>query len=232
MSAEQAPVRQITDAQITVRPNGPYLVAGGVPVSRRHVVASELDEPLEWQTGERFESKPMVALCRCGGSASKPFCDGTHARIGFDGTEHAPTTTYDERAKSYDRGTKIVVRDDRAICEHAGFCSNHTTNVWKMISPAIEDTIVRSQMMAMVTRCPSGALTLRTLDGADIEPELAEAIGVIDDGPLLVTGAIPVARADGEPFEARNRITLCRCGQSANKPLCDGSHHEAGFTDH
>ena len=84
----------------------------------------------------------------------------------------------------------------------------------------------------MVTRCPSGALTLRTLDGADIEPELAQAIGVIDDGPLLVTGAIPVARADGEPFEARNRIALCRCGHSANKPLCDGSHHEAGFADH
>ncbi len=65
MSDEQTPV-----PQITVRPSGPYLVAGSVPVSRRHVVSSELDEALEWQTGERFESKPMIALCRCGGSAS------------------------------------------------------------------------------------------------------------------------------------------------------------------
>ncbi len=141
--------------QITVRPNGPYLVSGGVPISRRHVVASELAEPLAWQTAERFEPKPMVALCRCGGSASKPFCDGTHARNGFDGTEHASTTTYDERAKAYDRGTKIVVRDDRSICEHAGFCGNHATNVWQMVKPAIEDTVVRAQMMAMVANCPS-----------------------------------------------------------------------------
>ena len=220
-----------TVPQITVRPNGPYLVAGGVPVSRRPVVASELAEPLDWQTGERFESKPMIALCRCGGSASKPFCDGTHARNGFDGTEQAPTSTYDERAKSYDRGTKIVVRDDRSICEHAGFCGNHATNVWQMVKPAIDDTIVRSQMMAMIARCPSGALTMRTVDGGEVEPELAQAVGVIDDGPLIVTGRIPVARADGAAFEARNRVTLCRCGQSANKPLCDGSHSAAGFTD-
>ena len=217
---------------ITVRPNGPYLVSGGLPVSRRRVVASELAEPLEWQTGERFEPKPMVALCRCGGSTSKPFCDGTHARVGFDGTEQAPTSTYDERARAYDRETKIVVRDDRSICEHAGFCGNHMTNVWKMVTPAVEDTIVRSQMMAMINRCPSGALTMRTLDGADIEPELGSAVGVIDDGPLLVTGRIAVTRADGEPFESRNRVTLCRCGHSASKPLCDGSHAHAGFTDH
>lgn len=218
--------------QIIVRPNGPYLVSGGVPVSRRRVVSSELDEPLAWQTGERFESKPMVALCRCGGSASKPFCDGTHAHNGFDGTEQAPTTTYDERAKRYDRGTKIVVRDDRSICEHAGFCGNHATNVWKMVTPAIDDTIVRSQMLAMIARCPSGALTAQTLDGEEIEVELAEAIGVIDDGPLVVTGGVPVQRADGAAFEARQRVTLCRCGQSANKPLCDGAHANVGFADH
>ena len=218
--------------QITVRPNGPYLVSGGVPVSRRRVVASELAEPLEWQTGERFEPKPMVALCRCGGSASKPFCDGTHARNGFDGTEQASTTTYDERAKAYDRGTKIVVRDDRSICEHAGFCGNHATNVWKMVTPAIDDTIVPLADDGDDGHCPCGALTMRTVDGADVEPELASAIGVIDDGPLVVTGGLAVQRADGEPFEARNRMTLCRCGASASKPLCDGSHATAGFTDH
>ena len=216
---------------ITVRPNGPYLVSGEVPISRRHVVTSELDEALDWQTGERLETKPMIALCRCGGSQSKPFCDGTHAKVGFDGTEQAPTSTYDERAKRYDQGTKIVVRDDRSICEHAGFCGNHITNVWKMVRPAIDDTIVRSQMMAMVGRCPSGALTLRTTDDTDVEAELAQAIGVVDDGPLLVTGAIPLQRADGEPFESRNRMTLCRCGQSSIKPLCDGTHATVGFAD-
>ncbi len=58
------------------------------------------------------------------------------------------------------------------------------------------------------------------------------AIGVVDDGPLFVTGSIPVERSDGAPFEARNRVTLCRCGGSSIKPLCDGTHASIGFTDH
>ena len=123
------------------------------------------------------------------------------------------------------------MRDDRSICEHAGFCGNHATNVWKMIQPAIDDTIVRSQMMAMVARCPSGALTLQTIDGAEIEAELAEAIGVIDDGPLSSPVACRAARRR-PAVRGASRVTLCRCGQSANKPLCDGTHATAGFSDH
>ena len=84
-------------------------------------------------------------------------------------------------------------------------------------------------LMAMIERCPSGALTYEVEDRL-VEPALPVEIGVVPDGPLWVTGGIEVERADGEPFEARNRVTLCRCGASANKPLCDGSHTEAGFT--
>ncbi len=51
------------------------------------------------------------------------------------------------------------------------------------------------------------------------------------DGPYHVRGGIPVATPDGEPFEVRNRQTLCRCGRSSNKPFCDGSHWSAGFRD-
>jgi hypothetical protein len=97
---------------------------------------------------------------------------------------------------------------------------------------ATEDSVVRAQLMAMVERCPSGALTYR-LPGAetDLEPALPVTIGVVDDGPLVVMGGVPVARSDGEPFETRNRVTLCRCGGSANKPLCDGTHKTIGFKD-
>ncbi len=85
----------------------------------------------------------------------------------------------------------------------------------------------------MVERCPSGALTY-TLPGADgdVEPALAEGVAVLDDGPLWVTGSVPVERADGKSLETRNRMVLCRCGQSKNKPLGDGLHSDAGFTDH
>ena len=224
----------VAEAQLTVQPNGPYVVTGGVPIRRRRRVQSELGEPMTWQTTVHLPTRETAVLCRCGGSSNKPFCDGTHGRTGFDGTESAPTTTYDQRAKSY-QGVNVTVRDDRRICEHAGFCGNRVSNVWKMVGgSATSDTVMTpAQMMAMIERCPSGALTYRLgPDEPDIEPDLPVAIGVVDDGPLFVTGGLPVRRADGEAFESRNRVTLCRCGGSANKPLCDGTHTKIGFLDH
>jgi CDGSH-type Zn-finger protein len=218
--------------QIRVTRNGPYLVTGDVALTRRRAVISEHGEPLTWQTTAVLETDKPFVLCRCGGSATKPFCDGTHVRVGFDGTESAPVTNYDERAQTYD-GVRVVVRDDRGICEHAGFCGNRVTNVWKMAGePSDADSVLRAQMMAMIERCPSGALTYRLEpDGPDVEPDLATGVSVVEDGPLFVSGGIPVERADGEPMETRNRVTLCRCGGSAHKPLCDGSHKERGFRD-
>jgi CDGSH-type Zn-finger protein len=55
-------------------------------------------------------------------------------------------------------------------------------------------------------------------------------IAIEENGPLHVTGGITIKRSDGQPFETRNRVLLCRCGNSKNKPLCDGTHKEIGFT--
>lgn len=214
-------------ARVTVKPNGPYVVSGSVPLRRKEPVVSELGEPLTWRTGDVTDDGVAYALCRCGGSENKPYCDGTHASNDFDGTETAPTENYGDRRTSYP-GTGIEVFDDRGICVHAGFCGNQVSNVWKMASKT-DDTVVRSQVMAMIERCPSGALTYE-VDGSEVEPDLPTEIAVIPDGPLWVSSGVPVERADGAPFETRNRVTLCRCGQSAAKPLCDGSHKEAGFT--
>lgn len=100
------------------------------------------------------------------------------------------------------------MRDDRTICEHAGYYANRLGNAWKMIGGSdADDSVVRAQMMAMIERCPSGALTYRmAADGDDIEPDLPVAIGVVDDGPLFVTGTLAVSRADGAPFASRNRM--------------------------
>lgn len=217
----------MSEPQISVAENGPYLVSGDVPLNRREMIVSEHGEPLTWRPGAEVETKDRYALCRCGLSDNKPFCDGTHARDGFDGSEAAPDGTYDERRKAYE-GTGMTMYDDRGICVHAGFCGNEQSNVWKMMD-GTDDTVVRSQAMAMIERCPSGAITFE-VDGVAVEPDLPMEIDVIPDGPLWVKGGLQVQRADGTMLETRNRVTLCRCGASASKPLCDGSHKEAGFT--
>lgn len=217
----------VPSPSITAAPNGPLLVNGGVPLYRRRSVQSEHGEPLAWETTEQLESRDRYALCRCGQSDRKPFCDGTHARVGFTADDLAGGT-YDERSNVLG-GTGLTVRDDRSICVHAGFCGTRLANVWGQVAETEEST-VRAQVISMVEKCPSGALTFR-FDGGDVEPLLATAIAVTDDGPLWVTGGIPVAVGDGSVIETRNRVTLCRCGASANKPLCDGSHKEAGFRD-
>jgi hypothetical protein len=66
--------------------------------------------------------------------------------------------------------------------------------------------------------------------GKAIEPALEKSIVIIEypakgeHGPLWVRGGIPVVSAYGKPYTIRNRLTLCRCGKSGNKPFCDGSH--------
>ncbi len=212
---------------VKVRRNGPYLVVGGVPLTSKTPVVSEHGEPLTWRTETVEGDRTNYALCRCGASEQKPFCDGTHASIDFDGTETAPSESYAERANSLG-GVGLEVFDDRGICVHAGFCGNQVSNVWKMAADT-DDTVVRAQVMAMVEKCPSGALTF-AVDGEMIEPDLPVGIGIVPDGPLWVSGGLPIQRSDGEVIETRDRVTLCRCGASEIKPLCDGSHKEAGFT--
>jgi uncharacterized Fe-S cluster protein YjdI len=124
----------------------------------------------------------------------------------------------------------MTIQDDHSICVHAGFCGNRVTNVWEMLAKA-GDSQVRAQIMSMIEHCPSGNLSYTLEPGGDIiEPDLPREIATIPDGPLWVSGGIPVERRDGKPLETRNRVTLCRCGASAKKPLCDGSHKEIGFS--
>jgi CDGSH-type Zn-finger protein len=214
--------------QIAVLENGPYVVSGSVPLNRKSVVFSELHEPLTWRKDTTLESDATYRLCRCGQSSHKPFCDNTHARVGFDGTETAPTTPSAARARRF-VGTKVTMTDDSVLCMHAGFCGNHAEKVWQMMERT-DDTRVRFTLMQMVERCPSGKLGYE-VDGVPIEPDLPEAISVTKDGPYWVTGGIPVTMSNGQTLEVRNRVTLCRCGQSKIKPLCDGTHSAIKFKE-
>jgi CDGSH-type Zn-finger protein len=152
-----------------------------------------------------------------------------HEKVNFDGTETAPTDTYAQRAQILG-GTKVTVKDDRGICAHAAFCSNAATNVWKAAKKTDDDAELAETVVGMVRNCPSGALTVE-IDGKPAEQNLMPEIWVLENGNYVVRGAVPITRSDGQPIEMRNRMALCRCGGSKNKPLCDGTHAEIGFTD-
>ncbi len=219
--------------RIVIFKNGPYSMDGDIPLVTKTQVVSEHGEPLTWQKcGEIATSEGEYHLCRCGGSSKKPFCDGTHRKAGFDGTETAETSLTARRGMQLSRSTRIIVRKDPSLCMQAGFCGLRDAGLGQLVA-ATQDTQVRSLVIAMVERCPSGSLTYRIeADGPEIEPDLPQQVAVTTEiisegpiaGPLWVTGGIPVVRSDGQPFETRNRVTLCNCGQSCSKPLCDGTH--------
>jgi CDGSH-type Zn-finger protein len=221
--------------QIIILPDGPYEVKSNIPLVHKSQIVSEYGEPLTWQKNEDLQlpSEPYY-LCRCGHSSDKPFCDWTHQISGFDGTETADTGSTIDRQETYPGGTKIVVKSDASLCMNSGFCGTRFAHISRMVAES-DDPQVRAQMMRMIEHCPSGSLTYSIRPGEeDVEPDLPEQVAVTTEitssgpinGPLWVTGNIPVERADGQPLETRNRLTLCNCGLSQNKPLCDGSHRE------
>ena len=221
--------------RIVVNKNGPYSIEGDIPLVIKTQVVSEHGEPLTWQKdGEIAVSEGGYDLCRCGQSNNFPFCDSTHRKVGFDSTELADIKMTETRALRFSHSTRIIVKKDPSLCMQSGFCGLRDASINQLVA-ATDDSKVRSLVIAMVERCPSGALTYRVEeDGSDIEPDLPQQIAVTTEitsdgpiaGPLWVTGGIPIERADGQPFETRNRVTLCNCGHSGNKPLCDGMHRE------
>jgi len=219
---------------IEVRPDGSYLVSGNVPLVKKTQIVSEYGEPLTWKNDGEIPIEEPYYLCRCGASSTKPFCDRSHRAINFDGTEMAPTDKIEERREKYPGSKNIIIWMDMNVCTSAGFCANRMTTIAEMATHT-DDKQVRALAIAMVEHCPSGALTYALKEGeADIEADLPQQIAVTTEitadgailGPFWVMGGIPIIRSDGQPFEIRNRVTLCNCGHSQIKPLCDGSHRE------
>jgi len=222
------------EKSIVVKRNGPYAVSGDIPLARKIQVVSEFGEPLTWKKTETFKTHKTYLLCRCGKSSTMPFCDATHARIPFDGTETDDERSTLERRYALPGGVQFVFRRDDYLCMESGFCGTRFSTIDQLVGES-SDSSVRSQVIAMVERCPSGCLTYALIgEAADIEPDLPQEIAattdILSDGPveggLWVMGNIPIRRADGKLLELRNRVTLCSCGRSKKKPLCDGAHRK------
>ncbi len=228
MSEENTP-------KITVTANGPYIVTGEVTLALQTIQPNAAGESWEWAEGRIFDAKTQYALCRCGHSGHAPYCDGTHAKVGFDGTETATREPFSQQ-KTTQEGPVLVLDDARPFCAVARFC-DAVQNTWDSI-PLTNDPEARARVIHQATRCPSGRLVVRDkATGEVFEPAFLPSIGVVEDtaetcsGPLWVRGGIPIQSQDGTPYEVRNRVTLCRCGQSSNKPFCDGTHTEVKYQD-
>jgi len=198
------------------KPNGPYLVKNL--------------EDLRNARGERIPTEPVFALCRCGGSARKPFCDGTHRTNGFSDAKLADGST--DRRDSYP-AKRITIHDNRSLCAHAGHCTDGLAAVFKYKSEPWIDPAggTAEAIIEVVRRCPSGALSY-TLEGVDGPDEKREpSIAVTKDGPYVVVGDIRLSGQAWGRGASRQRFTLCRCGASKNKPFCDGTHWSVGFKD-
>jgi len=212
------------NGRIRVRENGPYLLTGKASMSNF--------------LGEPTTAPPIAALCRCGRSQSRPWCDGTHAMIGFNDKKHADRVA--DRPDSYP-ARQFTILDNRGLCAHSGRCTDALPTVFRaseepFVAPAggRADDILRA-----IQACPSGAL------GAAIAERRASevvdrvrppSIEVSKDGPYFVSGWVDLRdEASDEPARAagasKEHFALCRCGQSKNKPFCSGAHWYADFHD-
>ena len=212
--------RVFPGTQIWVLPRGPYVMRGDIDVFEAE--------------GKLRKHGGVAMLCRCGGSRTKPFCDGTHARIGFEGAESADHGLMADRRKAYPTPEGAIVYDDRTRCAHFGQCTRRLPEAFGVSEDNFVDPTAAStaDLQSVVSGCPSGALTFAPAGSAGpLEEHQDPSIHPIVDGPYRVRGGIEVFAADGTPYEIRERQTLCRCGQSRNKPFCDGSHWYAGFRD-
>ena len=215
--------------KIKVSRNGPYLVSGRIPLVKEIIGTDTEGTPNEWRADNKYPSLENCALCRCGQSKNKPFCDGTHTKVNFDGTETASRKPYLTQAKEID-GPTLKLTDAEDLCASARFC-HRASGIWNLV-PKSDNPDAKRIAIEEARDCPSGRLVVwDKKTKKPIEPEFERSIGLIEDpqigvsGPVWVRGGIPVESADGKTYEIRNRVTLCRCGKSSNKPFCDSSHY-------
>ncbi len=209
--------------QIVPAPNGPLIYLTDF--------TPQPIEGLQNPRGEGYVHLKGIALCRCGASEDKPFCDGSHGEIRFN--QRRETDGHLDKRKSY-VGVKITVHDNRGICSHARTCVEELPQVFdRDARPWINpDGAGVERVIQTVNKCPSGALSY-SIEGVEHRDQEREPlITVREDGPLELVGWIEVAGHAGRAQEvSEEHCCLCRCGSSKNKPFCDGAHHDIGFKD-
>ena len=200
---------------IEERENGPLVVKG---VDR--VIGSD---------GEPVDAPPVMALCRCGASQNKPFCDGSHNDAGFESRGGTPAGR--DRMIAYE-GTESTVYYNPLICSHAAECGRLASHIFNPAKkPWVQpDNGTRADIEAVVRACPSGALQID--EGSTPHHLYADRAQIVieKNGPYWVLDVSSPVPPQAESMDTRKYV-LCRCGKSGNKPYCDGTHRDAGWKE-
>ncbi len=171
-----------------------------------------------------------VSLCRCGASAIKPYCDGSHSGVGF--ASEAGASEGRDTVLVYE-GEETTIHYNRMLCSHAGECTGKLGAVFDAARRPwiIPDRGDANDIRQVVAACPSGALRIAE-DGA--EPRHLEndacSLSVEPNGPYLVRN-IAIEGVRWALGASRAKYALCRCGKSGNMPFCDGTHYDAKWRD-
>ena len=218
--------------KIKIMKDGPYCVFGAIPLKEK--IITPVENHYEYKEGRELPQKKNYSLCRCGQSKTPPFCDGYHKEIDFEGEETASKLEYAERADLL-AGREIDLMDDHR-CAFLRFCHTEKGDTWKLIEKS-DKKEERELAIKSAEECLAGRLTAVDKEGNKLEKEFKPAIEILQDpekdvsSAIIVKGNVEIEGADGEIYETRNSIALCRCGESANKPFCDCSHFHTGFKE-
>ncbi len=224
----------MTEKKIKITKDGPYLVSGSIPLEKEIIISDKNGVPGKWKAGEKYPLQKNYALCRCGKSKNMPYCEGSHIKIKFNGAETASKSKYSDLAEHIN-GPELILDDVEELCSVARFC-HRGGSTWALADMS-DDPKSKEKAIQNACDCPSGRLLAREKNGKPIEPKFKQSISLIEDsfrkqsGPVWVKGEIEIESADGTTYEVRNRVTLCRCGKSKNKPFCDGTHCIVNFQD-
>lgn len=217
--------------------NGPIMLHGVTDIIQQFIMPDHNGTSTAYKEGNTYTAKDPVALCRCGMSKNKPFCDGSHKKIDPSEIDLTETATFQPELNSSEmiQGPERSLSDDEKFCAFARFC-DAGQRIWNEVQ--LEGEKAKALTLQIAHHCPGGRLIV--WDNATQKPietyEDATA-NLIEDvmnrcsGPIMLRGGIPVKSSNGEYYEVRNRQALCRCGQSGNKPFCDGTHASMKFQD-
>ena len=139
--------------------------------------------------------------------------------------------------KKYTNGEVTIVWKP-SVCIHSRICWQAATGLPEVFNPAERPWIKpegasTERIIEHIRKCPSGALSFYMNEEAEsvAEVQAESLVEVAPNGPLLVYGNITVKDKDGTETHKNKVTAFCRCGQSGNKPYCDGTHLKVGFKD-